>query len=150
MNPFDKIDEMKQILASEIKTNNIKKTDTITQEEHYKRMLNMLNILKEELKTAEYNYQAEKIQGAIKTFDEFTVTEKQLNDSVIIFQPIATDEFRAADMESLANVLTKLKEDGQITENIMILPPDIEVLRAVLATPIEESEDDDSDENEEE
>lgn len=147
MNPFEKIEEMKQILATEIKSNNIKGSDTITQAEHYKRMVNMLNILKEELKTAEYNYQAEKINGNIKTFDEFAVVEKQLNDKILIFQPVAGDEFRAADMKSLADVLKQLKEDGQIEENIMLLPPDVEVLRAILATPADEESEDEDKEN---
>jgi hypothetical protein len=140
MNPFEKIEEMKQILVSEIKTNNIKKTDTITQEEHYKRMINMLNILSEELKTAEYYYQAEKITGEIKTFDDFPVLQKSLNDNIIIFQPVVVGEFRQSDMHSLADVLKALKDDGQIKENIMVLPPDVEVLRAVLATSTEDEE----------
>lgn len=140
MNPFEKIEEMKQILVSEIKTNNIKKTDTITQEEHYKRMINMLNILSKELKTAEYYYQAEKITGEIKTFDDFPVLQKSLNDNIIIFQPVVVGEFRQSDMHSLADVLKALKDDGQIKENIMVLPPDVEVLRAVLATPTEDEE----------
>lgn len=140
MNPFEKIEEMKQILVSEIKTNNIKKTDTITQEEHYKRMINMLNILSEELKTAEYYYQAEKITGEIKTFDELPVLQKKLNEDIIIFQPVVVGEFRQSDMHSLADVLKALKDDGQIKENIIILPPDIEVLRAVLATSTEDEE----------
>lgn len=140
MNPFEKIEEMKQILVSEIKANNIKKTDTITQEEHYKRMMNMLNILSEELKTAEYYYQAEKINGEIKTFDDFPVLQKSLNDNIIIFQPVVVGEFRQSDMHSLADVLKALKDDGQIKENIMVLPPDVEVLRAVLATSTEDEE----------
>lgn len=146
MNPFEKIEEMKQILANEIKSNNIKGSDTITQAEHYKRMVNMLNILKEELKTAEYNYQTEMVNGNIKTFNEFTIVEKQLNDKILIFQPIATEDFRAADMQSLSDVLRRLKEDGQIKENIMILPPDVEILRAVLAVPLPEEESEDEDE----
>lgn len=150
MNPFEKIKEMKQILVSEIKTNNIKKTDTITQEEHYKRMINMLNILSEELKTAEYYYQAEKVTGEIKTFDDFPVLQKQLNDNVVIFQPVVVGEFRQSDMQSLADVLKALKEDGQINENIMILPPDVEVLRTVLATPIEDEDEEEAETAEEE
>ena len=133
MNPFEYINDMKQMLRTEVKEKGIQPNDTITQKEHYTRMLNMLNILEEELKNAEYNYQIESVNGEITTFDELAVNKSQLNDDVIIFQPSAvTEDFSMIDMQSLADVLTKLRDDGQIKENIILLPPDIGVFKAKL------------------
>lgn len=137
MNPFERIEEMKQILKAEVKNNGIKGDDCITQLEHYKRMLGMLNILEGEMKDAEYNYQIEYVNGKIKTFEEFTVFQKELNENVIIFQPVTTsDEFTTVDMQSLADILTRLRDSGQIQENILLLPPNINVFKAVLSEPI--------------
>ena len=123
MNPFEYINDMKQMLKTEVKEKGIQPNDTITQKEHYTRMLNMLNILEEELKSAEYNYQIESINGEITTFNELAVSKSQLNEDVIIFQPSAvTEDFSMVDMQSLADVLTKLRDDGQIKENIILLP----------------------------
>ena len=134
MNPFERIEEMKQILKAEVKNNGIKGSDVITQAEHYKRMLGMLSILQEELKQAQYHYQIESIKNEIKTFDELTVLHYQLNEDVVIFQPVATtNEISAIDMQSLADVLTQLRNNGQIKENIIVLPPDINIFRAVLS-----------------
>ena len=142
MNPFERIEEMRQTLKAEVKNNGIKGSDYITQAEHYKRMLGMLNILEEEMKDAEYHYQVESVNHTIKTFEELTVLQRQLNENVIIFQPVvAQDEFSAVDMQSLAEVLTRLRDSGQIEENIILLPPNINVFKAVLAKPSEEDSD---------
>lgn len=135
MNPFERIKELKQILKAEIVSNGIKESDTITQGEHYRRMVGMLNVLEEELKNAEYCYEVESTNQTVQTFDELTVFQKDLNEDVIIFQPIATseEELTAVDMKSLADVLTQLHDNGQIKENILILPPNINVFRAKLA-----------------
>lgn len=136
MNPFEYIEEMKETLKAEIKNNNIKGSDCITQEEHYKKMLGMLNLLKEEMKDAEYNYQIESVNHTIQTFEELSVLQMQLNEDVIIFQPIASyDEFTTIDMQSLADVLKHLRDSGQIKENIVLLPPNISVFRAKLSQP---------------
>lgn len=142
MNPFERIEEMRQTLKAEVINNGIKGSDCITQAEHYKRMLGMLNILEEEMKDAEYHYQVESVNHTIKTFEELTVLQRQLNEDVIIFQPVvAQDEFSAVDMQSLAEVLTRLRDSGQIEENIILLPPNINVFKAVLAKPSEEDSD---------
>lgn len=133
MNPFERIKEMKQTLMNEIKDNDIKSDDTITYKEHYKRLVGLLNILEKDLENAEYNYQAESINGSIHTFDEFVVLQRDLNDNIIIFQPIADSEsFSMTDMSSLAEILTKLHESGQIEKNIILLPPNVNVLNAKL------------------
>ena len=135
MNPFERIEEMRQALKAEIKNNNIKSDDYIKQIEHYKRMVGMLNILEEEMKEAEYNYQIESIDSKVKVFDELTVLQQELNDNVIIFQPVAVNdvELSAIDMQSLADILTKLRDSGEIKENIILLPPNINVFKAKLA-----------------
>lgn len=141
MNPFERIEEMREVLRTEVKSKNIKGSDYITQAEHYKRMMGMLNILEEEMKEAEYNYQVEALDHTVTTFEELTVLQKQLNEDVIIFQPVGDmNEISAIDMQSLADVLTKLRDSGQIKENIIVLPPNINTFRAKLATPKEDEE----------
>lgn len=135
MNPFERIKEMKEILKAEIKNNGIKSNDTITQMEHYKRMVNMLNVLEKEMEDAEYHYQVESIDRTVTTFDDFTVFQQQLNDDVLIFQPmtLSEDDLSIIDMQSLADTLRHLHENGQIKENILLLPPNINILKAKLA-----------------
>lgn len=140
MSPFERIEEMKGILKAEIKNNGIKPDDVITQKEHYERMYSMLSILSEELKDAEYNYEIESIDQKIHTFEELAVTRRQLNDSILIFQPVATEDFAAKDMQSLADVLRHLKDSGEIKEDMILIPPDINVFRAKLVLPKKEIE----------
>lgn len=139
MNPFERIKEMKEILKAEVQNNGIKGSDVITQAEHYKRMLGMLTILEEEMKDAEYNYEIESIDHEVRTFGELIVMQRQLNDKVLIFQPVVTEEeLTAVDMQSLADVLRQLKDSGEIKENMILMPPDINIFRARLAQPKEE------------
>lgn len=141
MNPFERIEEMKQALKAEIKNNDIKATDRISQAEHYNRMIGMLNILEEGMKDAEYHYEVESLKHTVKVFDELTVLQRQLNEDIIIFQPVgAMDEISAVDMQSLVDVLQKLRDTEQIKENMIILPPNINIFRARLAKPITEDE----------
>lgn len=142
MNPFERIKEMKEILKAEIKNNGIKSNDTITQMEHYKRMVNMLNVLEKEMEDAEYHYQVESIDRTVTTFDDFTVFQQQLNDDVLIFQPmtLSEDDLSIIDMQSLADTLRHLHESGQIKENILLLPPNINILKAKLALPSADSD----------
>lgn len=142
MNPFERIKEMKEILKAEIKNNGIKSNDTITQMEHYKRMVNMLNVLEKEMEDVEYHYQVESIDRTVTTFDDFTVFQQQLNDDVLIFQPmtLSEDDLSIIDMQSLADTLRHLHESGQIKENILLLPPNINILKAKLALPSADSD----------
>lgn len=143
MNPFERIEEMRQILKTEVVSNNIQPTDTITQIEHYKRMMGMLDVLEAELKDAEYNYEIESVDYEVKTFDEMTVLQKELTEDVLIFQPIAIGEaeLSAVDMHSLADVLTKMRDNGQIQANMLLLPPNINVFRAKLTLPNKDADD---------
>ena len=142
MNPFERIDELGRAIMAEVKNagiNNNYQGSTITQAEHYKEMLNMLALLKKEMAEAEYNYQVESVNHEVKIFEELTVLQKELNDDVIIFQPIAIgeEELSAIDMQSLADVLKTLRDSGEIKENILLLPPNINVFRAKLEKPAE-------------
>ena len=86
----------------------------------------MLNVLEQEMEHAEYNYQVTGVNYRdILTFGELTVMQKELNDEVLIFQPIAVGEaeLSAVDMQSLADVLTKLKDNGTITQKIKKMNP---------------------------
>ena len=146
MNPFEYIDELKRtVQANMADENNAKKT--ITYQEHCTGLMNMLNILKQEMEHAEYNYQVTGVNYKdILTFGELTVMQKELSDEVLIFQPIAVGEaeLSAVDMQSLADVLTKLRNDGTITQNMLLLPPNINVFKAVLKRP--EDKEDESEE----
>lgn len=137
MNPFEYIKEMKDAIIAEMKNKDLVENEGLfTAAEHYNRMLNMLSILEEEMKGAEYNYEVESINHSIKTFDEFTVLQKQLSDDVIIFQPVASnnDEITCVDMQSLADILRQVHDNGQIKENIILLPPNVNTFRAKLAS----------------
>ena len=131
MNAFDYIQELKDTI------NNKRQNDTNTNisiEQHYNEILNILDILKIELEQVEYNYELETIDCNIKTFDEYTVTEKQLNENVILFQPLTIDEFDLSeiDLQSLTSILQKLKDKDLIKEDIIIIPPNINIFRAKL------------------
>ena len=96
------------------------------------------------MKNAEYNYQVSSVENKnVFTFDELTVLEKQLNDEVLIFQPVNIngDEVTNVDMNSLAQVLTNLRNDGKITQNILVLPQNVNVFKAVLKRPDNNSDD---------
>ena len=102
----------------------------------------MLQVLETEMQEAEYNYQVVSTDFTVKTFGELTVLQKELNENVLIFQPVVTDEeLSAIDMQSLADVLKKLRDSGQIKENMILLPPNINVFRAKLARPDDETVD---------
>ena len=131
MNAFDYIQELKDTI------NNKRQNDTNTNisiEQHYNEILNILDILKIELEQVEYNYELETIDCNIRTFDEYTVTEKQLNENVILFQPLTIDEFDLSeiDLQSLTSILQKLKDKDLIKEDIIIIPPNINIFRAKL------------------
>lgn len=132
MNAFDYIQELKDMI------DNKRQNDTNTSisiEQHYNEILNILDILKIELEQVEYNYELETIDCNIKTFNEYTVMEKQLNENIILFQPLTIDEFDLSeiDLQSLTSILQKLKDKDLIKEDIIIVPPNINIFRAKLA-----------------
>ena len=137
MNPFEYIKELKQVVTTNA-TNPDNKGKTISYEEHCAGLMNMLNVLESEMEQAEYNYQVTGINyQEITTFGELTVMQKELSNEVLIFQPIAVGEaeLSAVDMQSLADVLKKLRDNGTITQNMLLLPPNINIFKAVLKQP---------------
>lgn len=145
MNPFEHIKELRSLLKTEVKEKNINKFNTeptITEAEHYSRMLNLLAIIEKDLESAEYNYKIE-LNGHSKvhTFKEMSFLQSNLNDDVILFQPISEDVLSNTDMKSLADILSKLRDTEQIKQNMIILPPGINVFKAVLVKPSEEQDD---------
>ena len=134
MNAFDYIRELKQVVVNNAKdTNNQNKQ--LTYKEHCSGLYNTLCVIEKELEMAEYNYEIESVNGNITTFDEMTFMQKQLNDEVIIFQPVALteEELTAVDMQSMANVLKRLHDNDIIKENMIILPPNVNIFRAKLS-----------------
>ena len=145
MNPFEYIDELKQTITSN-ETNPENKDKTLSYKEHCSILINMLNILEHEMEQAEYNYQVTGVNyNQIHVFNELTVMQKELTDEVIIFQPIAVGEaeLSAVDMNSLATVLKSLRDNGTITQNMLLLPPNINVFKAILKRPKEKQNEND-------
>ena len=137
MNPFEYIKELKQVVTTNA-TNPDNKDKTISYEEHCSGLMNMLNVLESEMEQAEYNYQVTGVNyQEVITFGELTVMQKELSNEVLIFQPIAVGEaeLSAVDMQSLADVLKKLRDNGTITQNMLLLPPNINIFKAVLKQP---------------
>jgi hypothetical protein len=133
MNTFDYLEEMEQTIQD--KMNSTDDTARMFVKNHYQEMLNMLTILKTEMEMAEYHYVVESLQNEVHTFEEFTVLQKHLNDDLILIQPIALGEAELSmiDMQSLCDILKQARDKGIITENIVVLPPNINVFKAKLA-----------------
>lgn len=129
MNAFDYINELKSVIESSSDGNNV-----ILKKDAYQMVLNVLNLLSGELQNAEYNYVVESIDGKVVTMDKFTMLQKQLSENVLIIQPIPLgEELTQADYESLREVLEKTHECSKMKEDILILPPGINVFKAKLA-----------------
>lgn len=133
MTPFERIEEMKNIINNQRDTCDLQQNMTL--EKHFDAMSNFLDVLEKSLETAEYCYDIQPVEQDMHTLKDYHIMEKQLNDNVIIVQPIAIGEaeLQAIDIESLADVLKTLKENGKIEEDILLLPPNVNVFRAVLA-----------------
>lgn len=146
MNPFEYINEMRATLE-EKKAVATGTSARLSAEQHYQEMINMLDILSIEMQQAEYNYQIKTVDQKIKTFDEHVVIQKQLTEDVLIFQPVGSeDEIRTIDMQSLADVLRRLHDSDIIKENMILLPPNVNVFRAVLANSPDNTDDENWDE----
>lgn len=149
MNPFEKINQIKDVLKEEAKT--VDANETITQYEHYGKMLNMLTVLTEELRNAEYNYVIENIDvDKTLTFSEMKFNQMTLTKDLIIIQPQSDDVVNDGiiDMSSLCNTLGELRSSGRITEDVLVIPPFIDVLKAKLSLPeTQENNDQDNEQN---
>lgn len=144
MNPFEYINELKQVVTKNA-ADPANQGKTISYEEHCKALLNTLNVLEIEMQQAEYNYVVQSVEQKVTTFDELVVLQKELTDEVIIFQPIAIGEaeLSAVDMKSLADILTQLRDKDVIKQNMILLPPNINVFKAKLAEPSDSDDEDD-------
>lgn len=143
MNAYEYIDQMADVIKKCAQDKD--QSETITLEEHNKQMLNMLYILKKEMEDAEYVFEAKRIEhDDYMVFGEYTILRRQLNDGLLIFQPMTSDVV-AIDMQSIAEVLSQLRDSGKIQEDMILLPPDVNVLRAVLRKPDTPDNHDESD-----
>ena len=147
MNAYEYIQELKQVVVNNAKDPS-NQNKQITYKEHFSGLYNTLCVLEKELEMAEYNYEIETVDGNIMTFDEMAFMKKQLNDEVVIFQPVGLteEEITAVDMESMADILRKLHDNDVIKENIILLPPNVNIFRAKLAKSVS----DDNNNNDEE
>lgn len=144
MNAYEYIQELKQVIIDKAKDPS-NQDKQITYKEHCSGLYNTLCVLEKELEMAEYNYEIETVDGKIMTFDETAFMKKQLNDEVVIFQPVGLteEEITAVDMQSMADILRKLHDSDIIKENIVLLPPNVNIFRAKLAKPIDDNDSDD-------
>lgn len=133
MTPFEQINEMKDYIENQRKTTDL--SQEMTMETHLEAMSNFLDVLTASLENAEYCYDVQPVTQEMYTLKDYHIMRKKLNDDVIIFQPIAIGEaeLSAIDMQSLSDVLRKLRETGKIQEDILIVPPNINIFRAKLA-----------------
>lgn len=149
MNPFKKLKEVKDMILANAKAANKSLDDTLTYREHYNQIVSILNIIENELKNAEYNYKIESLKTSdIHVFGELTVKETELNDEILLFQPLSNNGelVTDADLQSLYDILLKMRDENQITKNMIVIPQYMNVLKAVLAN---EDEDDKKDIGEE-
>lgn len=130
MNAFEYIDEMIDVISKSTDGEEI-----ITKQDHYNSLTSALQMLRQEMENAEYNYVVQSVEQEVITFSELVLLKKQLTDDVIIFQPIAIgeEELSAIDMQSIANTLTQMKDSGIVKENILLLPPNINIFKAKLS-----------------
>lgn len=132
MTPYEHIDQLRAILEKD--TGNDDKT--ITVKEHRERMQTFLNLIQSSLESAEYVFESEAIDTEIVTFESYTMTKRQLNDEVIIFQPVAVsgkDFIATADMQSIAGVIQDLVDHDLIQEKVILLAPNVNVFRAKIS-----------------
>lgn len=153
MNPFERIKEYRAALLLQIKDTLVRPKDTLTYEEHYKVLLTFLNLLESDLKTAEYEYVVEKIgkdgeSTMFETYKDMTLQATGIGENLLLFQPIFNDgkDIDNTDIDSLADALEALKGADRIKEDILIIPPGINVFKARLARPDDPSENDFEDE----
>ena len=134
MNAFDYIQELKQVIVNNAKDPN-NQDKQLTYKEHCSGLYNTLCVIEKELEMAEYNYEIESVNGNITSIDEMTFMQILLNDEVILFQPVALteEELTAVDMQSMASVLKRLHDNDIIKENMIILPPNVNIFRAKLS-----------------
>lgn len=139
MNVFEYLNEMESAIKS--RKNVTDKETFISMEEHNQEMLNMIQILKTEMEMAEYNYTVENLSHTVHTFGEYTVLQQELNDELILVQPLALGESELSmiDMQSLCDILQQVKDNNLIKQNIVIVPPNITFFKAKLAQPKDEN-----------
>lgn len=143
MNPFEKIANLKATLLAEAKSSGVNLDNTISYREHYQKLLSLLGILELDLQTARYNYAVQRFHNQeIHIFDEMTVSSTQLKDDILLFQPVSNNgqEVTAVDMASLYEVLRQAYESGAIKQNMIVLPPGVNVFYAQLERPVVEDD----------
>lgn len=150
MNPFKKLKEIKDMILANAKAANKSLDDTLTYREHYNQIVSILNIIENELKNAEYNYKIESLKiSDIHVFGELTVKESELNDEILLFQPLSNNGelVTDADLQSLYDILLKMRDKNQITKNMIVIPQYMNVLKAVLANEDEDDKENTSEED---
>lgn len=147
MNPFDRIRDYRAALLLQIKDTMVKPDDSLTYKEHYQVLLNLLKMLETDLQEADYEYVLNRVgsqagDSAYYEYDGVTMRTIQLNDNLLLFQPLFSEdhEIGVPDMNSLIEALEALKDYGKITQECLVIPPGINVIKARLYDPEREDE----------
>ena len=91
----------------------------------------MLNILKKEINNVEYAYHVDYLDGKTMLFDDIPVYQQDLNSELIAFSPVSLKDAEVIDMSSLSEIVTNAIKNGIIDKNVILLPPNINILKAV-------------------
>ncbi len=130
MNPYQKVESLRSSIKKAIRVT--KDEDLITKKDMYEMMLTFLDLVEVELKNATYNFNVELLDGEEFTFKNMDFDRKKLSDDLFIFQPKINNNLDSLDIESLAEELSRLIEKRMINENVLLVHPDVNVLRAKL------------------
>lgn len=138
MNPLNYIEDIRNALIKECQSSDL--SDTITKQEYYDKIIGILDVLNQSMEDAKFNYEVLTVEKKPIVYEDYTLLKSQLNEDVVIFQPFGftQDDIDSVDLQSLADILKQLKDNDEIKENIMILPPNVNVFRARLAKDSEE------------
>ena len=128
------IQELENYIKKDMEEKGINENDDgpfISYKEHSKIMINMLNILKKEINNVEYAYHVDYLDGKTMLFDDIPVYQQDLNSELIAFSPVSLKDAEVIDMSSLSEIVTNAIKNGIIDKNVILLPPNINILKAV-------------------
>ena len=129
-NPFQKLNEIKDMVKTHSQDKDL--DDMISRKDHYKEMYNLITLIEKELADARYQFVFGTLYGEEFSMEnDITMTKKELDEDLTVFQPyLEADNYNS---EEIADALTKYVQQGTIDKNILLLPPEVSILRAKLA-----------------
>lgn len=131
MNPYERINELRDYLE-DIFQKEVEESDSSTVKRLYSLVETGLSLLEKDLSDVEYHFQVKSLKDKIQVFDNQAFSIAELNEDILIFQPMDTD-ISAIDLESMSETLSTLVEAGAVNGNILLIPPNVGVLKAKIA-----------------